>query len=218
MKEKLPDQKIETEQVIIKGDVFSKTKGIKVGEVKTEGNAFYGAEKCLCTKKVEAKEIGNRSLGVVILGQTEGKVFPSVILMEGKLKKENPEEIERFFEEELKRSQQGEESIFDYLCYFSWEGETTEEGKKNLKKRYDKIQNKKKLKKYYFYHLINNNSKREKIFLDFNKLKEETQKTLLVFNDYLLQFGEVKIDFSIFSIEQWLGLAEELRLKQNLRK
>ncbi|RLF35934.1 MAG: hypothetical protein DRM99_03755, partial [Thermoplasmata archaeon] len=109
----------QVERVESRTDAFQKAEGCWAGRVEAVRNAFKEAERCLITEKVKAGEIGPGSLGVVVLGKTEGEVSPSVTLMKGKLEREGPEEIRRFFEEELKKSQKGEESIYDYLSFFN---------------------------------------------------------------------------------------------------
>jgi len=202
---------IEAKKVKAGKTIFWLAKKCQVEEFKAGTKAFWGARKSLSTKKAEAQTIGERSLGVVILGEVIGKVFPSVILMKGKLEKEEPEQIETFFKEELKNSQQGKESIFDPLCYFNWEGETLEEGEKKLKERYNRIKDKKELlgelEKYYFY-LFSDNLKREEIFSGFEKLRKIEKETLFELNDYLPQLEKVKNYLSLLFLKDWLGLGQ----------
>ena len=212
-------------------DAFQKAEGCWAGEVKAKErafpfaktcqverveagkNAFKEAERCLITEKVKAGEIGPGSLGVVVLGKTEGEASPSVILMKGKLERERPEEIRRFFEEELKKSQKGEESIYDYLSFFNWEGKSLKEGKEKLKRRYERVKEKRylleELKDYNFFFLIGDNSKREEIVFDYERLEEHKKALfLLSLNHHLPQLEKIKDYFSILSLDDWVKLGE----------
>ena len=199
-------KKVETGE---NANAFTNATRCEVEEVKAGKYAFWEAKKCL-VEKVKAEEIGKGSLGVVVLGEAEGKVFPSAILMKGKLKKEKPEEIERFFKEELKKSQQGEESIFDYLSFFGWEGKTLKEGEEILKQRYERVKEKRgileELRKYNFYFLIDDNSKREEILFGFERLKEKEKKALLALNNCLPQLKKVKKYLPALSLKDWIKL------------
>ncbi len=193
-------------------DAFDSAKKCLVQKVEANWYAFNRAEKCLITEKVKAEEIGRDSLGVVVLGEAEGEVFLPVILMKGKLEKEKPEQIERFFKEELKKSQQGKESIFDYLSFFNWEGKTLKEGEEILKQRYERVKEKREvleeLRKYNFYFLIGDNSKREKIIFGFERLKEEDKKALLTLNKHISQLEKIRNYLSIFSLDDWVKLGK----------
>ena len=218
------------ERVEVGRDAFVGAKDCQVGDVKARGDAFQGAERCraervearagafgwsegcLITEKVKAEEIGPGSLGLVVLGKTEGEVSPSVTLMKGKLEREGPEEIRRFFEEELKKSQREEESIYDYLSFFNWEGKSLKEGKEKLKRRYERVKEKRylleELKDYNFYFLIGDNSKREEILFDFERLKKTEKKNLLSLNNHLPQLEKIKSCLSVLSLDDWVKLGE----------
>jgi len=184
----------------------------QVERVEAGKDAFEEAERCLITEKVKGEKIGEASLGVVVLGNTEGEVSPSVILMKGKLKREKPEEIRKFFEEELKKSQKVEESIYDYLSFFNWEGKNLKEGKEKLKRRYERVKEKRylleELRDYNFFFLIGDNSKREEILFDFERLEEEDKRALLSLNHHLPQLEKVKDYLSVFSLDDWVKLGE----------
>jgi len=205
------------EIVEAKDDAFTEAQNCEAGKVKVrKGPAFDGAEKCLIIEKVNAEKIGEDSLGVVVLGDIKGEVHPSVILMKERVG-DNPKEVQKFFIEELRKTQQGKESIFDYLSLFNWEGDTLKEGEKVLKERYDRVIEKiggleelrkvlEELRKYNFYFLIDDNSKREEILFGFKRLTEEDKKALLGLNKYLSHIGlshleEVKDDiFQLFRL------------------
>jgi len=197
---------------------FSEAKNCKAETVESKWYAFPKAENCLVIKKVNAKEIGKDSLGVVVLGDIKGEAYPSVILMKGRVE-DSPEEMQKYFIEELKKSQQEKESIFDYLSLFNWEGDTLKEGEKVLKERYDRVIEKiggleelrkvlGELRKYNFYFLIGDNSKREEIFFGFKELKEEDKKALLALNKRLSQLEKIRNYLSALSLEDWVKLGE----------
>ncbi len=180
-------------------------------------DAFYSAQKFLLIKEVNAEFIGADSQGVVILGKVEfpeAKIFPSVNLLEGKIK-EPPLRIETFFKEELKNSQLGEESIFDHLSYFGWEGETLAEGKEKLKKRYNGAkENIKKLEilekelgeKFFFFYLLDNNSRREEVFQGLEKLRKVEKNSLLGIDHYWLELQKIKEYLPTISLKDWVRL------------
>ncbi len=192
-------------------DAFREAERCRAERVEARAGAFGWSEECLITEKVKAGKIGQSSLGVVVLGKTEGKVSPSVTLMKGKLEGERPEEIRKFFEDQLKKSQKGEESIYDYLSFFNWEGKTLKEGKEKLKRRYERVKEKRylleELRDYSFFFLIGDNSKREEILFDFGRL-EEDKKVLLSLNYYLPQLEKVKDYLSVLSLDDWVKLGE----------
>ena len=203
----------QVERVESRTDAFQKAEGCWAGRVEAVRNAFKEAERCLITEKVKAGEIGPGSLGVVVLGKTEGEVSPSVTLMKGKLEREKPEEIRRFFEEELKKSQREEESIYDYLSFFNWEGKSLKEGKEKLKRRYERVKEKRylleELKDYNFFFLIGDNSKREEIVFDFERLEEHKKALfLLSLNNHLPQLEKIKSCLSVLSLDDWVKLGE----------
>jgi len=195
-------------------EAFSSAERCQGEEIEAK-EAFEWAENCLCIKRIKAETIGKKSRGVVILGDVEGNVYPSVILMKGRLPEES-RKIEEFFKEELKRSQQQKESIFNPLSCFNWEGENLETGKKILKQRYDKIKDDKELLeklgryKYNFYFLIKDNSKREEIFSGLKKLRKVEENILLNLNseDYLFRFEKVKPYLSLLSLKDWVRIGE----------
>jgi len=199
-------------EVKVEGRAFPFAKTCQVERVEAGKDAFEEAERCLITEKVKGEKIGEASLGVVVLGKTEGELSPSVILMKGKLKRERPEEIRKFFEEELKKSQKVEESIYDYLSFFNWEGKTLKEGKEKLKRRYERVKEKRylleELKDYNFYFLIGDNSKREEILFDFERLKKTEKKNLLSLNNHLPQLEKIKSCLSVLSLDDWVKLGE----------
>ncbi len=185
---------------------------VELKRIQAGAEAFGWAQKCLISEKVKAEGIGKNSRGLVVLGEAEGKIFPSVTLMKGKLERERPEEIRKFFEEELKKSQKGEESIYDYLSFFNWEGKALREGKEKLKRRYEKVKERggllEELKDYNFYFLIDDNSEREKIFFGFEKLRKVERQTLLRLNNYFPQLEKIKNYLPVLSLKDWVKLGE----------
>ncbi len=199
-------KKVETGE---NANAFTNATRCEVEEVKAGKYAFWEAEKCLIVEKVKAEEIGKGSLGVVVLGKAEGKVYPAVIPMREKVK-ESPQEVKRFFRKELEDSLKGEENIFDYLSFFNWEGKTLKEGEEILKQRYERVKEKRgvleELRKYNFYFLIDDNSKREEILFGFERLKEKEKKALLALNNCLPQLKKVKKYLSALSLKDWIKL------------
>ncbi|MBZ1345149.1 MAG: hypothetical protein KY055_00665, partial [Candidatus Nealsonbacteria bacterium] len=139
-----------------------------------------------------------------------GYVYPSVILMKGKVQ-DKKKQIQDFFQKELKKSRNNEENIFNYLHFFDWEGETLEEGEKILKQRYERNKNLLKdilYKNYNFYFLIKDNSKREEIFSGLKKLRKVEKNSLKDLNDFLPQFESIKEDIQLLSLKDWVKLSE----------
>ena len=193
---------------VIAENAFESANGCRAGTVEVEEGAFNYAKNCLCLGGIEAEEIGINSRGVVVLGEIKGKIYPSVISMDGKVKN-SKEEIEDFFKKEYKKSQQGQETIFDYLSFYNWEGKTLEEGKKILKKRYSKTKDGlKEIRGHKFYFLIEDNSKREEIFPAFKKLRKVEKNTFNDLNDYFSQFEKIKEYLPLLSLKDWVGLAQ----------
>ncbi len=180
-------------------------------------DVFYHAENFLLTKEINAELIGTDSRGGIILGKVkfpEAKIFPSVNLLEGKIK-EDPLKTEKFFKEELKKSQRGEESIFDHLSYFGWEGETLVGGKEKLKERYSGV--KESIKgledleqelgeKFLFFYLLDNNSKRGEIFQKLGKLRKVERQSLLALNKSFSEIEKLKEELPLLSLKDFVKL------------
>lgn len=202
----------EADVIEAKKVAFPVAKKCIVNEVWAGEEIFSRAQISLITKRVESPIIGKSSRGVVILGEAKGEIFPSVILMKDKTKEKAPE-VEGFFKKELK-TQEGTESIFNYLSYFNWEGETLEKGKKKLQERYEKNRENfkefdgKSLKEYDFYFLLDDNSKREEIFKGFPALRKIEKAALLRLNEILPQFRGFEEYPHVLSLKDWVRLGE----------
>jgi len=206
----IPERPLEREDIFY--GAFLEAKNCEAEIVKGDKSIFERAQRCLAGE-VDSENIGFFSRGVVILDDVEGRVFPSVVFIGDRIKEERGK-IKEFFEKELEKAQRREESIFDILRFFDWEGETLEEGKRKLEERWEKVKDLpylKELENYFFYFLLDND-RREKIFLEFGELSEEDQKDLLLLNyyHYLNTLERNKEYFNHLSLEDWVKLTEYL--------
>ncbi len=232
-------EKCEAGEVEAKEGAFNLAGECKVDKLKAR-EAFYNAEKCeareveavtafdeakncLVFEKVRAREIGNNSLGVIILGQIEGKVFPSVQVVQNL--EDKKEEVEDYFKNELKKTKQRKENIFDKLHFLDCEGKNLKEIQENIKRYWQEVEKYQILEKieeaeeaigvyefeetlFRFAHLFSNEKKIE-LFKNINRLKKiEIRHLYYLADNYLAVLKVDKRYRDLFSLKDWVSIGK----------
>lgn len=197
----------------------------EVEEVKAGRNAFEYARNCLIKKRIEAGGwIGLGSLGIVVLGEIEGKISPSLQVIKNL---ETPQEkVVSFFEKEFQKQKNKQESIFQYFHFLDWEEvKNLEEGVERIKKQWNQVQERAIIEKimtvvkgtdvspsslFLLAHLFSNQKKIE-LFSNIDKLKKNEIRQLRYLSENECYQELAKIDkkiFDLFSLKDLVKLGE----------